>query len=114
MSESFIVSGKLVDVVSRRIFNAEVKIEKGKIIEIQESNKEYDNYILPGLIDAHVHIESSMLIPTGFARAAVKNGTVEIQGEPRNQEQGGLASFALHNYSREFITDSSINREESE
>ena len=82
MSESFIVSGKLVDVVSRRIFNAELRIEEGKLVEVKESDKEYDNYILPGLIDAHVHIESSMLVPTGFARAAVKNGTVATVSDP--------------------------------
>ena len=82
MSDSFIVSGKLVDVVNRRIFNAEVKIEEGRIIAINESDKEYDNCILPGLIDAHVHIESSMLVPTGFARAAVKNGTVATVSDP--------------------------------
>ena len=82
MSEGFVMSGKLVDVVNRRIFNAEVKLEEGRIVEIKESDKESRNYILPGLIDAHVHIESSMLVPTGFARAAVKNGTVATVSDP--------------------------------
>ncbi len=82
MNKSFSISGKVVDVVARRIFNADVKVKDGRIVEITESSNEYDNYILPGLIDSHVHIESSMVIPTSFARAAVKNGTVATVSDP--------------------------------
>lgn len=82
MSKEFIISGKLVDVVKRRIFNANIKVVDSVIVGITETTEDYDNYIIPGLIDAHVHIESSMLIPTSFARAAVKNGTVATVSDP--------------------------------
>ncbi len=82
MNKELIVSGKLVDIIGRRIFNAKLKIINSKIAEIKESGDEYDEYILPGLIDSHVHIESSMLVPTSFARAAVKSGTVATVSDP--------------------------------
>ncbi|MFC2152815.1 adenine deaminase [Bacteroidota bacterium] len=82
MEKEIIITGKLVDVVSRRIYNAKIKIIDSKIVNIDETNKEFDNYILPGLVDSHVHIESSMLVPTSFARAAVKNGTVATVSDP--------------------------------
>lgn len=82
MSKEFVVSGKLADVVGRRIYNADIKVVDSRIVEIQESKNEYSEYILPGLVDAHVHIESSMLVPTSFARAAVKNGTVATVSDP--------------------------------
>lgn len=82
MNKELIVSGKLVDIIGRRIFNAKLKIIDSKIAEINESGDEYDNYILPGLVDSHVHIESSMLVPTSFARAAVKNGTIATVSDP--------------------------------
>ncbi len=82
MDKNFIVSGKLVDVVARKIFNANVYIKNGIITDIKESSKNYNHFILPGLVDSHVHIESSMLIPTGFARAAVKHGTVATVSDP--------------------------------
>lgn len=82
MSNSFIIQGKLVDVVSKRIFNAEIEVNNGIVVKVNESDKEFDKYILPGLVDSHVHVESSMLIPTGFARAAVKSGTVASVSDP--------------------------------
>ncbi|MBI9054726.1 MAG: adenine deaminase [Bacteroidales bacterium] len=82
MDREQMISGKLVDVVARRTYNAQITIYNGKIRSIVEVKEEYENYILPGLIDAHVHIESSMLIPTGFARAAVRNGTVATVSDP--------------------------------
>ncbi len=82
MDKEVVVSGKLVDIIGRRIFNAKLKIFNSKIVEINESGDEYDNYILPGLVDSHVHIESSMLVPTSFARAAVKSGTVATVSDP--------------------------------
>lgn len=82
MSKNFNVSGKLVDVIARRIFNATIYVENGVIANIEESTEKQDHYILPGLVDAHVHIESSMVVPTSFARAAVKNGTVATVSDP--------------------------------
>ncbi|HSH51147.1 MAG TPA: adenine deaminase [Bacteroidales bacterium] len=82
MKREFIVSGKVVDLFKRRIFNADIFICDGKIEEIRESDKEFKKYILPGFVDSHVHIESSMLIPSNFARIAVKHGTVATVSDP--------------------------------
>ena len=68
--------GNIVDIINRRVFPGAIKVKNGKIIKITENNEVYDNFIMPGFIDAHLHIESSMLIPTEFAKIAVKHGTV--------------------------------------
>ncbi len=76
------ICGKIVKVTEKETFNGCISIENGKIVKIEKSEKEYDNYIVPGLIDPHVHIESSMLIPEKFAELAIKNGTVAIVTDP--------------------------------
>jgi adenine deaminase len=78
----FRVQGKIVDVFGRRIFPGEVVVENGKIASIIEKDVMEGAYILPGFVDAHVHIESSMLIPSQFAKAAVKHGTVAVVSDP--------------------------------
>jgi adenine deaminase len=82
MSVTNEISGKIVDVVARRIFQGKVKVKNGTIQEIVECESGPDVYILPGLIDAHIHIESSMLIPSEFARVAVVHGTVATVSDP--------------------------------
>jgi len=72
----------LIDIVNKRIYPAEIIISKDKIISIKETDKHCENYILPGFIDAHVHVESSMLIPSEFARLAVNHGTVATISDP--------------------------------
>jgi adenine deaminase len=72
----------LIDIENKRIFPAEIIIAKDKIISIKETDKPCENYILPGFIDAHVHVESSMLIPSEFARLAVNHGTVATISDP--------------------------------
>ena len=74
--------GKLVDIHSRSIFDAEISIENGIITTITQSDKTCDRFILPGLIDAHVHIESSMVTPAAFAAETVKHGTVAVVSDP--------------------------------
>jgi adenine deaminase len=81
-STSFKVSGRIIDIVARRIFGGTISIEDGTIVGITENDKVPDQYILPGLIDAHIHIESSMLIPSEFARVAVVHGTVATVSDP--------------------------------
>jgi adenine deaminase len=80
--QTFQVSGKIIDVISRKIIMGTISIENGKVIKIVENQEVPDQYILPGLIDAHIHIESSMLIPSEFARIAVVHGTVATVSDP--------------------------------
>lgn len=58
----------IVDLVSRTIYPAEIEIENGIIKHIRHSNEKLSGYLLPGFIDSHVHIESSMLVPSEFAQ----------------------------------------------
>lgn len=76
------ISGNIVDVVQRRIFPGTLFIEDGRISSVVEEEVDATNFILPGFIDAHVHIESSMLIPSEFARLAVVHGTVGTVSDP--------------------------------
>ena len=78
----FSVQGNIVDVVSRRIFPGIVEVSNGKIIAVREEKVSSSVYLLPGLVDAHIHIESSMLIPSEFARLAVTHGTVATVSDP--------------------------------
>lgn len=73
---------KFVDIVQRKIYPAQIEFEAGKIVRIVEINADCEGYILPGFIDAHIHIESSMLVPTEFARLAVRFGTVGTISDP--------------------------------
>jgi adenine deaminase len=81
-SKAFRVSGNIVDVVHRQIYKGTVWISNGRIERIEESENSSTVFILPGLIDSHIHIESSMLIPSEFARLAVRHGTVATVSDP--------------------------------
>ena len=78
------ITGNYVDVFQQIIFCAEVIIEEGKISKIVPRGTEDKKlvYILPGLVDAHVHIESSMLSPIEFAKVAVRHGTCSVVSDP--------------------------------
>ena len=76
------VGGKIIDIFNREIYNGEVYINHQKIEQIKRSDTEYNQYILPGFIDAHVHVESSMLVPYEFARIALCHGTVATVSDP--------------------------------
>lgn len=79
----FSVSGQFVDILDRTIYCAEFGIEKGVIVSVQKLKPDDSlPFILPGFIDAHVHIESSMLVPSEFARLAVPHGTVATVSDP--------------------------------
>lgn len=77
-----VIQGQLVDIENRNIFPAEISIEHGKITKIEEKQHEVKSFLLPGFIDAHIHIESSMLVPTEFARLAAIHGTVATVSDP--------------------------------
>ncbi|WP_321319705.1 adenine deaminase [Labilibaculum sp.] len=81
-SNRFSISGKVVDVVSREIINAEVYVEEGRITSISKRDSVPDQYILPGLVDAHMHIESTLLIPSRFASLVVQFGTLGLVTDP--------------------------------
>ena len=76
------LQGQIVDIQNKRIYKGEITIEDGKIVSIVEKNHNVEHYILPGFIDAHIHIESSMLVPSEFARLAVTHGTVATVSDP--------------------------------
>ena len=82
MENTYSISGNIVDVVNRKIFQGTITIKNGKIYSITKEKTNNTNYIVPGLIDAHIHIESSMLIPSEFARLAVVHGTVATVSDP--------------------------------
>ena len=76
------IQGKIVDIENRKIFSGEVLVENGRISSIKPIDGEFDNYILPGFVDAHIHIESSMLVPSEFAKIALTHGTVATVSDP--------------------------------
>jgi adenine deaminase len=79
------ITGRLVNILNRRIYPATVFFDKGKIISIEPPAADTpvpDQYIMPGFTDAHVHIESSMLVPAEFAKLAVVHGTVSTVSDP--------------------------------
>ena len=82
MNNSFEISGNVVDLINETIYAANLTIDNGKIVKITKSKKVLKNYILPGFIDAHVHIESSMLPPSEFARLASPHGTIATVSDP--------------------------------
>lgn len=76
------IQGQIVDVPNKRIYAGEITVENGKIKSIIEKEHDIKSYILPGFIDAHIHIESSMLVPSEFAKIAVLHGTVATISDP--------------------------------
>ena len=80
----FTVKGNVVDIFSKKIYPGKIFVDKGKIHSIEKLSEGQllENYIIPGFVDAHVHIESSMLVPSEFAKLAVVHGTVATISDP--------------------------------
>ncbi|MFD0860869.1 adenine deaminase [Sungkyunkwania multivorans] len=76
------IQGQIVDIKNQRIFKGELHIENSNIKSVMAVEHDVDSYILPGFIDAHIHIESSMLVPSEFAKLAVIHGTVATVSDP--------------------------------
>jgi adenine deaminase len=84
-THTYSVTGNLVDIPNRHIYGATLWIEDGNIKRIEASSEPVNPslpYIMPGFIDSHVHIESSMLVPSEFARLAVLHGTIGTISDP--------------------------------
>ena len=81
-SQSFKIKGKIVLIENKEIINGEITVLNGKIQAITKIEDAPNQYILPGFVDAHIHIESSMLVPSEFARMAVRHGTVATVSDP--------------------------------
>ena len=76
------VYGHLVDIHKRNIYKAGIDIVNGRILSIKKSSSAPEVYIMPGLIDSHIHIESTMITPGAFALTAVRHGTTGVVSDP--------------------------------
>src|SRR5579862_4399189 len=82
---SFSIQGNIVDIFNKTLFYGEVVVENGRIKKkrlLVKKDKKPSTFIIPGFTDAHVHIESSMLVPSEFAKLAVVHGTVATVSDP--------------------------------
>ncbi|MBW7846963.1 MAG: adenine deaminase [Bacteroidales bacterium] len=79
---SFRISGQVVDLINDQIFPGIVEVADGRVVSITKTDSADPRYIMPGFVDAHIHIESSMLTPAAFARLAVVHGTVATVSDP--------------------------------
>ena len=79
---TFSLSGQIVDLCHSRIFPGTVTVSGEKILEITPSDTDETRLIMPGFVDSHIHIESTMVPPTEFARMAVCHGTVAAVSDP--------------------------------
>lgn len=79
----YIISGNVVDLLSRRIFPGKVEVRNGKIVSVEETAQaDGAGYILPGFVDSHIHIESTLMAPHNYAQMAVANGVVAAVCDP--------------------------------
>jgi len=85
--KSFTITGNIVDIFNKNIFYGSIAVADKKILSVNPlpappPGTGNIKYILPGFVDSHVHIESSMLVPSEFARLAVVHGTVATISDP--------------------------------
>ena len=76
------IIGQIVDIYNKKIYKGELVVKGGKIKAIIKKDHQVTDFIMPGFIDAHIHIESSMLVPSEFAKIAVSHGTVATVSDP--------------------------------
>ncbi|MCX2739585.1 adenine deaminase [Pontibacter anaerobius] len=82
MQTDHTVSGHIIDIPNKEVYQGTVHVSNGRISKIVREATDSSHYILPGFVDAHVHVESSMLVPCEFARLAVPHGTVATVSDP--------------------------------
>src|SRR5947209_18921675 len=84
----FAISGRVVDVVAGRVYPGTVTVKDGRVAAVEANSRGADAtplpgpVIMPGFVDAHVHVESSMMVPSEFARFATVHGTVATVSDP--------------------------------
>ncbi len=76
------IAGNIIDLVQEKIFKGVIHWENQRITLIESKEVKEEQYILPGFVDAHVHIESSMLTPAEFGRLALPHGTIATVSDP--------------------------------
>ncbi len=80
------IKGHIVDVIRRDIYDGEIIIQDEKIVEVKRcelpKREKPWPHVMPGFIDGHVHIESSMMVPHKFARIAISHGTIGVIADP--------------------------------
>ncbi len=74
--------GNIVDIIKRRVYKGKIIVENDKIVNVVECEIDSEKFIIPGFVDSHVHIESSMLVPVQIAKFAMKHGTVSVVTDP--------------------------------
>jgi adenine deaminase len=79
---NMVIAGQLIDIHERQVYPAEITVREGIIDKVKKVRSVPKRYIMPGLTDAHIHIESSMVTPGSFARAAVSRGTTAVVSDP--------------------------------
>lgn len=82
MQSNFSISGQYIDITGKQIYPATIHVENGTIVAILPCENAPLQFLMPGFIDSHVHVESSMLIPSSFARLAVIHGTIGTISDP--------------------------------
>lgn len=78
----YTIGANIIDIINRKIYSGEILVNESRIKKITPTGNIYKIFVIPGLIDAHIHIESSMLVPSEFSRLAVKHGTVATVSDP--------------------------------
>jgi len=76
------ISGNLVDIIHETIYPATLEIEGGRISRIRRKEGSEKNYLIPGFVDAHIHIESTLLPPSEFARSVLPHGVIATVSDP--------------------------------
>ncbi|RLG40160.1 MAG: adenine deaminase, partial [Thermoproteota archaeon] len=100
MKADIILRGKIVNVYTGEILEESVAIKGDRIYCMGENLPgdilEFDGYLLPGLMDGHIHIESSKLRPVEFAKAVVPRGTTSVFADPHEiVNVAGKSGFAF-------------------
>ena len=80
--EFFSIEGQIVDIDNKRTYPGKITVKDGHIQAIEPIDSAPNRFIMPGFVDGHIHIESSLLVPSEFARLAVPFGTVATISDP--------------------------------